>query len=154
MLPNLPLLNFLVCLAATLFMTGVIWAVQLALYPLFAEVGADGWHRYHAAHTIRISRVVVAPMLLELGSALMLVLFRPAGVPSWAVWLGLLLLGVIWATTFFVSVPYHNQLETATGTTRAAAVTGLVVTNWIRTAAWTGRSLLLLGVLLQLIQRN
>src|SRR4051794_35751848 len=64
----------LACLASTLFMTGLIWFVQVVHYPLFAEVDPAGFRRYHAAHTRATTRVVLIPMILELLSSAVLVL--------------------------------------------------------------------------------
>ena len=37
--------------AATMFMVGLIWLVQIVHYPLFAHVGADTFLAYHQRHT-------------------------------------------------------------------------------------------------------
>jgi hypothetical protein len=47
--------------AATLFMTGVIWFVQVVHYPLMARVGAAGFPDYEAAHARLTGYVVVGP---------------------------------------------------------------------------------------------
>ena len=54
----------LACLASTLFMTGLIWFVQVVHYPLFDRVGAARFVPYHAAHSRRTSWVVAAPMAI------------------------------------------------------------------------------------------
>ena len=140
-LSHLLLLN--VVLAA--YLTGLVWVIQVVTYPALALAGQAGFARYHAAHTRGMSWVVAAPMMAELALA---------GWLAWAGWaplgpataLGQLGLVVgIWAVTFFVSVPFHNQLE-ATGY-NFIAIDGLTRTNWLRTLAWTAR-LAWLGALL------
>jgi hypothetical protein len=131
------LLNF--GLAA--YLTGVIWMVQLVHYPSFALVPPDGFRVFHQAHLKRMGWVVMAPMVLELLLAGWLAWVWPGAAAWWA--LGLVV--VIWAVTFFVSVPLHNRLA-ADGST-FATVYGLIKTNWLRTLAWTAR-LLLLGWIL------
>jgi hypothetical protein len=79
-------------------------------------------------------------MLAELAAAALLVAARPRAVPAWAAWTLLALVGVIWASTFLVQVPAHGTL--ARGFDEAAHAR-LVGSNWIRTAAWTARALLL-----------
>jgi hypothetical protein len=37
-------------LAATLFMVGVIWLMQVVHYPLFARIGQEGFALYSRAH--------------------------------------------------------------------------------------------------------
>ena len=137
-------LNLLVCLAATLYMTGVIWMVQLAHYPLFAQVGTDAFAAYHQAHQQRTGLVVMLPMLIEAITTGMLLFLKPSAVPFWLVWLGIALLAVIWGMTFFIQIPYHGQLALSSGGDRTALINGLVVSNWWRTFAWTARSVLLL----------
>jgi hypothetical protein len=46
------------------------------------------------------------------------------------------LVGVVWASTFLVQVPMHERLSSGRG---ASAHTRLLMTNWIRTVAWTLR---------------
>ena len=128
-------------LAATLLMTGVIWVVQVVHYPLFAGVGAEGWPSYEAAHQGRITLVVGPLMVAEFATAVWLVADRPDGVPPWAVLAGAGLVGVIWASTAFLQVPLHGALG---GAFDADAHSRLVSTNWVRTAAWTARSGLVL----------
>ena len=133
---------FLLHLLATLTMLGVIWTVQVVHYPLFARVGAAGWAAYEAAHQARITRVVGPAMVLELVTAVWLVLHRPAAFPAWAVVAGLVLAGLVWASTALVQVPLHAALSG--GAFDAEAHARLVATNWVRTALWSVRAGLVL----------
>ncbi len=130
-------------LSLALFMTGLIWTIQIVHYPLFASVGASVFPAYEAEHSVRITIIVGPVMLLELAAAIALVRVRPALVPVWAAWTGLVLVGIIWASTAFLQIPSHAQLAAGFDPATHAA---LVATNWIRTAAWTARSALLLWV--------
>ena len=132
---------FLAHLLATLTLFGVIWMVQIVHYPLFAGVGGTGWADYEAQHQSRITLVVGPAMLVELATAVWLVVDRPPAFPAWAVLAGVVLVGAIWASTAFVQVPLHNALG---GTFDADAHRRLVSTNWIRTVAWTLRTGLVL----------
>ncbi len=144
-LPHNPVtLVVLLHVLATLVMVGVIWTIQVVHYPLFAGVGEDGWGAYQAQHQARITLVVGPTMLVELITAIWLVVDRPAAFPPWAVVLGAALVGLIWASTAFVQVPLHNALG---GTFDAESHARLVATNWIRTAAWTVRGGLVLWLL-------
>jgi hypothetical protein len=126
---------------ATFAMTGLIWFVQVVHYPLFRSVGAPGYAAYQAEH-MRLATLVVGPlMLLEAATALWLVLDRPAFVSPAQAWAGLALLAVAWLATVFLSVPRHEALRHGFD---ASAHAALVATNWIRTAAWSARSVLLL----------
>lgn len=134
----------LVHAAATLFLTGLIWTVQIVHYPLFAQVGDADFPAYERAHVERISWIAGPSMAVEAVSALALAALLPSGPGRrWAV-LGLLLLTVIWLSTALLQVPLHNLL--ARGLDREA-VARLVQTNWIRTAAWSARAVVSLALL-------
>ncbi len=125
--------------AATLFMTGLIWFVQIVHYPLLARVGREGFVEYEAAHA-RLTTLVVGPiMLLEAATGVLVVLAPPAELPSWSVWSGAGLILVIWTSTAFLQVPQHRML---TAGFDCAAHRRLVSSNWLRTAAWTARACL------------
>lgn len=130
--------------AATAVMLGVILIVQVVHYPLFEHVGAAGWAAYHRAHVRRITWVVFPAMVLELATAAALVLWRPPALAAWSVWLGLGLVGLLWASTGLVQVPLHEALRHGFA---ADAHRRLVATNWLRTAAWAVRTVLAFGFL-------
>lgn len=146
--PGMPRILLLANLAATLYLVGLIWFVQLVHYPLFDGVGSGRFADYEARHT-RWTGVVVAPaMLVELATAVLLIWRTPAGVPGWAMPAGLVAVVLLWAITFFVSVPQHTTLARGFDA-RAHAV--LVSTNWLRTALWSARGLLMLWVVGRLL---
>lgn len=141
-LRSLLLLNF----ALATYLTGLVWTVQLVVYPALMLVGKAEFPRYHAAHTQGMGLVVGAPMVLELALAGWLAW---AGYPVWGAGraLGpLALVLLIWAGTFFISVPFHNRLG-AHGYDYVV-LDGLLRTNWLRTLAWTARAVWL-GLLLR-----
>lgn len=130
--------------AATLFMTGAIWMVQVVHYPLFAYADRATYAAFADAHGRLITLIVGPAMLVELGAAVWLVATRSPLLPrGWAL-TGLVLLLVIWACTALVSVPLHGQLARGYDSRAHAA---LLATNWIRTLAWTARSGLVLVAL-------
>ncbi len=141
-------LVLLLNLLATLVMVGVIWTVQVVHYPLFAGVGEGTWAAYEAEHQRRITLVVGPTMVLELVTAVWLVLARPEAVPAWAAVAGALLVGLIWASTALVQVPLHAALG---GAFDEAAHARLVATNWVRTATWTVRGGLVLWLTWRLL---
>lgn len=131
-------LLLLLHLAATLFMTGVIWFVQIVHYPLFNRVGNEQFVLYESAHASLTTLVVFPAMMLELFTAILLILNHN---DDWRLWAGALLLGAIWISTMFVQVPKHSELSAGFN---AAVHASLVATNWIRTLAWSARSALML----------
>jgi hypothetical protein len=138
---NIPRVLLLAHLAATLFMLGVIWFVQIVHYPLFAQTGSADFRVYEQQHTALTTWVVAPPMLLELATALFLCWFKPAGVSTWQLAIGLALLAVIWLSTTLVQVPCHNLLSQGFD---SVVHQRLVWTNWIRTTGWSLRGMLIL----------
>lgn len=119
-------------LIASAAMTGVVWMVQLAVYPLFAKIGEQEFDDYHRYYMRRVSFVIMPLMALEaltctacffLGDKLALL------APS-------ILFGIICASTALIQVPQHQTLT-------LERVPALVRSNWIRTLAWSIRTLLL-----------
>lgn len=127
--------------AATWAMVGLIWMVQVVVYPGFAGVGAREWTRFHEAHCRRTGRVVGPLMGVETATGLWLLSAPPAGVSWWSPWVGVALIVGNWLATAIWSVPLHRR---AAGGDDAAR-RGLVVTNVARTAMWSARGLLVLG---------
>lgn len=141
---------FLFHFAATAYMTGLIWFVQVVPYPLFARVGGD-FVSYQRAHMQQTTWVVGPPMLLEAFTAAALVMRRPSWLSAELVWVNLVLLGAIWVSTALLQVPAHDKL--LSGFVGDAHAT-LVRTNWIRTALWTMRTAGLLLVLHRVMLRS
>lgn len=140
----------LVHVAATLFMTGVSWFVQLVHYPLYRLVGIAQFARYEAAHTFWTAFVVVPPMLAEMATAFWLVWCKPlASISEKALRLNLALLGVIWLSTAFVQSPLHGRLTRGFD---ERTVRWLVASNWLRTVCWSVRSVLVLTWLAELLR--
>ena len=128
-------------LCATLFMTGLAWFVQVVHYPLFGLVGRERFRAYHDRHSTLTTRVVLAPMTVELLTSAALVLQRPPGIGPIAAWAGLALAAATWASTALVQVPQHRELD-------HTRVRRLVALNWPRTAAWTAHAVVVAGMAL------
>jgi hypothetical protein len=131
--------------AATWFMVGLIWMVQVVHYPLFRAIPADAFRSYEVAHTAAIGRLLIVPAGIEVVSAAALVWNRPDGVPLGMVMLSGALLAAIWVATALVQAPLHRRL--LDGYDRAT-VDRLVRSNWFRTGAWTLRGVLVAAMLL------
>ncbi len=122
-------------------MTGLIWFVQIVHYPLFGQVGQEGFSAYEIAHAKLTTLVVAPPMLIEAITAGLWLWQRPREVQLVEALLGLALLAVIWVSTWFLQVPKHNVLAVGF---EAQAHQFLVTSNWMRTTIWSARALLLL----------
>ena len=138
---QLPDILWLTHLAATLFLVGLIWVVQVVHYPLFAQVGAEQFHGYWRGHTRLITRLVAPSMLTEAVTGALLFAVRPPGtsMPLLAVAFGLLVLN--WLATWLIQIPLHERLGRRFD---PATLRRLVLTNWVRTAAWSLRGVIVL----------
>jgi hypothetical protein len=132
--------------AATVFMTGLIWFVQVVHYPLFAKVGPEVFPAYSRAHQMLTTLVVGPPMLVEAATAALLVIVRPAGTSAGLAWTGLALVAAIWLSTAALQVPAHGRLVDGFDADTNAF---LVSTNWIRTICWTARTAVVGALLMQ-----
>lgn len=130
----------------TFYMFGLIWFVQVVHYPLMGSVGEAFFVAYERKHTILTTYVVMPAMLIELGTAGLLLIQAPKD-PVW--WANAIGVGLIWASTFFIQVPLHGQLSEQFS---ESAHLQLVQSNWIRTVLWTLRSGLLVYVLFQIFK--
>ncbi len=132
---------FLLHCLCTVLMTGVIWLVQVVHYPLFTQVGEIAFESYHPMHIQYISYLVMPLMLIELFTALYFAYQPPSFLYVPVYWyFGLLLLGIIWGATFLIQVPQHQLLSNGFN---ADVCHQLVMGNWIRTIAWTVRTILM-----------
>ncbi|MCB1102744.1 MAG: hypothetical protein KDL10_10295 [Kiritimatiellae bacterium] len=131
-------------LFATFAMTGIIWFVQAIEYPLMHRSQGEAFRSYHAAYTKRMGFLVGPLMLLELATGVALSLLPVPGLPVLTLWIGLMLILLIWAATALLSIPCHHRLRHGYDSVTHRQ---LVATNWIRTAAWTLRSLLLITII-------
>ncbi len=127
--------------SATLYMTGLIWFVQVVHYPLFAHADRARFADFAARHQRWTTFVVAPPMLLELITAAALCVFRPKAPAPGLPEVGLALVIALWASTALLQVPQHRRLSTGYD---QQAVERLVRSNWLRTLLWTGRSALVL----------
>jgi hypothetical protein len=122
--------------AATLFMIGVIWFVQVVHYPMFNRVSPEVFVQYETDHQRFTSWVVIPPMVIELITAFLIWRRPPEGIPLNLAAIGFFMVVAIWLSTFLLQVPEHNRLMAGF---QEAAHRRLVGTNWIRTVLWTLR---------------
>jgi hypothetical protein len=125
--------------AATWFMTGVIWLVQVVHYPLLRRVGLAETGSYIESHLRRVSLVVIPGMVLEAITAVLLLFTGLAGLPSALPGVGLALVVLIWLSTAMLQMPAHHRLLAGHN---PAALERLIRTNWIRTVLWSIRAVL------------
>jgi hypothetical protein len=130
-------------LATALFMSGLIWFVQIIHYAMFADVGDSAFTAYHNKHMTRTTWVVAPVMVAEGISGVLLPFFVHPDLKPLA-WLALALLLLVWLSTFAMQVPRHKQLHREGFD--AVCCGRLCETNWVRTLGWTARAIVLLAI--------
>lgn len=114
-----------------IWMTSVIWLVQVLVYPAFLAIEPKKATEHHSLHSARISPLVAPPMILQLFASILLVIAQPIR-PLYLYYCASAVL--LFASTALISVPIHHQLEKKWD---EALVLKLIRTNWIRTLLWT-----------------
>lgn len=138
--------TLIVCAAATWFMAGVGWIVQVVQYPLFAAVGRERFTEYHRLHSSRITPVVFPAMALELATSFLLLFSRPGGTSMALVVAGFLLALATWLATALLAVPRHAELGAGFD---AGVHARLVRASWVRTVAWSAHGVVVAVLLAQ-----
>ena len=128
-------------LAATWALVGLIHTIQWVHYPLFKHVAAEDFPEFHRQHTSRITRVVAPLMLAELLTAAWMLLKPVTNPPLF--FISLVPLIIVWISTAFLQIPLHQRLATGFD---PLVHRRLLLTNQLRTLAWTLRAALLLAL--------
>lgn len=109
----------------------LIWLVQLVIYPSFKFYEKEGLKMWHKKYVTRIAYVVMPLMIGQLSLAIVEV-FTEFNLFSLIV---LLLITLVWMSTFFQFVPMHNQISF--GGIDETILDGLIHKNWLRTSLVT-----------------
>lgn len=128
-------------LAATLFLTGLAWFLQVVHLPLMLRFDGPDFAAYAKSQRTRNTALMAPAMVTELITAAILVYdFAPVGSHRNMFHLALLVL-IIWIVTFASIIPLHSRLIRGFD---AATVQTLIRRNWIRTGCWTLRATFLM----------
>jgi hypothetical protein len=122
---------------SVIWMTAVIWLVQILIYPTFRTIPDSEFVLFHKRHCDRIS-IFVAPMLIQPFATLMILIHQP-NQTEWMIHSACVVL--IYAATAFLSVPEHHRLGKEKS---IQSIERLVKGNWVRTLLWTTQLTLIL----------
>lgn len=136
--------------AATWFMTGLIWFVQVVHYPLFSRVGDITFTQYANSHRVRTGSVVALPMLAQAALSLWAVCDTGLSTVRELVWLNFFMVFAVWILTAACSVPCHDKLCSKGFSPEIHR--WLVATNWLRTILWSLCSVVV-GLMLEAARR-
>lgn len=127
---------FSIHLAVTWMLVGLIWVVQILVYPQFRRVAPEEFRDYHFAHCFRIG-LIVAPLLFVEATSAAWLLYEGRQALPFLVSTGLI--PIIWLTTAVFQAPIHTRLGRGFD---VPLIRRLILSNWIRTLAWTSRGIL------------
>lgn len=129
----------LVHLAATWFLVGLIWMIQVVHYPSFSSIDRVGYQTFQHRHMAQMGRLIGLPWLIEGLFVIALFIWAPTSVIRALAAVGGLLEGAVIAVTVFSSIPAHAALSEGFSEDSHRR---LLRTNWLRTAAWTARGVI------------
>ncbi len=132
---------FLFNLVLSFVAVGLIWTIQLVHYPSMRYISKDKFSAYHNFHSIRISILAMPLMFGELVTSIMLWYQNFNNAIQTVFLVNLIIVVLIWLSTFLIQVPLHNALSKDKNTEKLSK---LIFTNWIRTILWTSRSILMI----------
>lgn len=111
--------------------TGASFIESFVNYPSWPLIGTAEFTQYHRFISPRIVTYLVAPLLLGTVFTVLLLWFRPAAIPVWAVWVAIALQAIVWASTALIQVPI--QMELSANGLSLPLVARLIETNfWLR----------------------
>jgi hypothetical protein len=128
------LLILLVQTAATWYMVGFIWTMQILHYPLFDRVGRDVFPEYETEHNRRFGLLVGPGIVLAAITTVIQLVTRPQSTPLLAAIGETGQLVLIIVSTVLYQAPQHARPIAGFN---LVAYRTLVRTNWVRTVAWS-----------------
>jgi hypothetical protein len=132
-------------LAAVWFCVGLVWVVQVLVYPGFRGIDRARWREQHDRHTRLMGWTVSGPWAVQGVTCAVLLFWRPDGVPFWLAALAGVCGAATVAVTVAVSVPCHRRLSAGYDD---AVLDRLVRTNRYRTLAWSAGGIVAVAMVL------
>jgi hypothetical protein len=119
---------FLISFALVFYGLGASFVESFVNYPTWRLVGANEFRAYHQALSPLIIGYMVIPMLITTLLTVLLLWFRPAPIPRWAIGLAVVLQLAIWVSTFTIQLPIQMQLSE--DGLSLPLINRLIFTNW------------------------
>lgn len=101
---------FLLTFALIFYGMGASFVESFVNYPTWRLIGAGEFLAYHHAISPLIIGYMVIPMVITTVLTILLLWFRPAPVPRWAIWLSVVLQVLVWVSTASIQIPIQVQL--------------------------------------------
>ena len=112
------------------YLVSLVFMTQFITYPTFLHIDKDKFSEYHRKYVNNISFIVAPVMLIELLTLSLIAYFSS----EFLIIKSLILLLVIWLTTFFIMIPSHNRISKSFN---KKEIISLINYNWVRTILWS-----------------
>ena len=119
------------------YLVSLLFMTQFITYPTFLHIDKDKFSEYHRKYVNNISFIVAPVMLIELLTLSLIAYFSS----EFLIIKSLILLLVIWLTTFFIMTPSHNRISKSFN---KKEIISLINYNWVRTILWSFKLLLII----------
>ena len=128
---------YFIQLVCNSYLVSLVFMTQFITYPTFLNIDIDKFSDYHRKYVNNISFIVAPVMLIELLTLSLIAYFSS----EFLIIKSLILLLVIWLTTFFIMIPSHNRISKSYN---KKEIISLINYNWVRTILWSFKLLLII----------
>lgn len=135
-------------LAVTWILVGIMWFSQVVHYPLYKKI-KEGFVDYERAHIKRSAFLLGPLMVIEAVTAFMLISEAPGGALTTLAGINLILLILIWLSTFLFQISFHQKLSIRFS---PKILRNLITSNWVRTSLWTIKGFLMICMIYHLFK--
>ena len=126
-----PIRLFLITFALIFYGMGASFVESFVNYPTWRLIGAGEFLAYHHAISPLVIGYMVIPMVVATGLTILLIWFRPAPIPRWAIVVSVILQLIIWVSTATIQIPI--QIELSSSGLSMPLIDQLILTNlWFR----------------------
>jgi len=119
---------FLISFALVFYGVGASFVESFVNYPTWRLIGANEFRTYHQALGPLVIGYMVIPLLISTILTILLLWFRPAPIPRWAIWLAVVLQLITWVSTAAIQLPIQAQLSR--DGLSLPLIDRLIFTNW------------------------
>lgn len=128
---------YFIQLVCNSYLVSLVFMTQFITYPTLLNIDKDKFSDYHRKYVNNISFIVAPVMLIELLTLFLIAYFSK----DFLIIKSLILLLVIWLTTFFIMIPSHNRISKSFN---IKEIKSLINYNWIRTILWSFKLLVII----------
>ena len=119
---------FLISFALVFYGLGASFVESFVNYPTWRLIGANEFRTYHQALGPLVIGYMVIPLLISTILTILLLWFRPAPIPRWAICLAVVLQLITWVSTAAIQLPIQAQLSR--DGLSLPLIDRLIFTNW------------------------